>query len=641
MGDINLFYRFHTVNSEEFKNGTPIDKDIYFITDTHEIYRGSVNYTNNIILYTGNNPVYCGKNKLYINPDTLEVKIYNNNKWITIVKPYSGGGTFSNKYSELEGKPGDEFEYNKEINIISIDPNGELEQMYGLYSYNIDTDIIYDISEGDSIILYGKTQNGEIINIGTGIVFCNPETDEFISISTYQQGHYCFINSSSNSIIDCIVNGSIPILDESKNYAFAIVYAKSLNSEKRGSTINISSSQNFSDIIIDINKNITVKENIKLPNSALSFDSQPTEGSDNLLTSDTIYKALREYIKENDNIPSHLSDLEQDSNYRTVSDAEKNEWNAKSNFDGNYGSLNNIPEKFNPINHSHNVNDIDELSNTIADIINIASGKCNSFIFDTIDDLDIWLSNTSNIDILSTGDIFLIKDINVPDYWWDGSSKQILETTKIDLSSYAPKDHKHTTTDISNLTPVAISGSYKDLSNIPIVSNKGNAGSDIWYFPLGEMVIDNSGNYGNFTFTGRFGGWIDNNTAVYSIMLMNRGRYDGNIITSTVSAYGNVAEALSLTDIVVAKNNDLSHTVYLKCTGYFCFDFSYTEYQHTINYNGSYITEEPANIIWRLSEAPKTILSTNGVFSASGGIAGIDEKIATIINRITTEIQSL
>ena len=37
---------------------------------------------------------------------------------------------------------------------------------------------------------------------------------------------------------------------------------------------------------------------------------------------------------------------------------------------------------------------------------------------------------------LKKGDVFLIKALNVPDYWWDGTSKSILETTKVPLEEY-------------------------------------------------------------------------------------------------------------------------------------------------------------------------------------------------------------
>ena len=178
----------------------------------------------------------------------------------------------------------------------------------------------------------------------------------------------------------------------------------------------------------------------------------------------------------------------------------------------------------------------------------------------------------------------------------------------------------HPASMITGLATVATSGKYSDLSNIPVISNKAYSNGQTWYFPLGSMVIDNSGNYGNFTFTGRLGGWTNANAATFSIMLMNRANYNGDVITATVSASGEVANALAITDIVVAKNSDLSHTVYLKCNGYFCFDFAYTQYQHSIIYNGSYSTTAPSDIIWTLSGAPKTILAADGSFTATGGI---------------------
>lgn len=42
-------------------------------------------------------------------------------------------------------------------------------------------------------------------------------------------------------------------------------------------------------------------------------------------------------------IPASLSDLLEDANHRTVTDAEKTNWNNKSTFDGNYNSLSNKP----------------------------------------------------------------------------------------------------------------------------------------------------------------------------------------------------------------------------------------------------------------------------------------------------------
>lgn len=285
------------------------------------------------------------------------------------------------------------------------------------------------------------------------------------------------------------------------------------------------------------------------------------------------------------------------------------------------------------------------IKTAINEIIQIAEGKCKAYVIDDVDTMVDWLTNYADTSTLNTGDIFLIRDIGVPDYWWEPQTElmllseytykdiiignkgaaRVLETTKIDLSEYALSGDltsiQQALEEISSsLSTVAKTGNYSDLKNKPIISNKANTGTDTWYFPLGKMEIDNSGNFGNFTFTGRLGGWTNANTAVYSIMLMNRGNYDGNVITATVTASGQYTNAIGIVDIIVSKNDDLSHTVYLKCNGYFCYDFTWTSYQHSIIYDDSYTTIEPNNIIWKLSEAPKTILDTSGGFSASGGI---------------------
>lgn len=73
----------------------------------------------------------------------------------------------------------------------------------------------------------------------------------------------------------------------------------------------------------------------------------------------------------------------------------------------------------------------------VAEVVAVASGKTASYVFETVGELDTWLSNSANTAKLNKGDVFLIKAVNVPDYWWDGSGKSILETTKVDLAPYA------------------------------------------------------------------------------------------------------------------------------------------------------------------------------------------------------------
>lgn len=86
-------------------------------------------------------------------------------------------------------------------------------------------------------------------------------------------------------------------------------------------------------------------------------------------------------------------------------------------------------------------NDADYASRTY--VAEIAAGKCDAYTFGTTTELDEWLSVTENTIHLNNGDVFYIREVGVPDYWWDKEtqSKQILETTKVDLTDYARKEN--------------------------------------------------------------------------------------------------------------------------------------------------------------------------------------------------------
>lgn len=171
--------------------------------------------------------------------------------------------------------------------------------------------------------------------------------------------------------------------------------------------------------------------------------------------------------------------------------------------------------------------------------------------------------------------------------------------------------------------------SYNSLTNMPIISKTGYSGSSDYstpyyrYFYIGHMAIDNTSNYGNYTFTGRMGGYEDSVMATYQINLMNRSNArDGNTIFSTVSAYGNVEKALERCDMLVLKNDDNSHDVYLKVYSWYAFNFSWETWQHSVGYTGEMLESiDESKVLWRLSTAPKTILDKNGKFTASGGIS--------------------
>lgn len=80
-----------------------------------------------------------------------------------------------------------------------------------------------------------------------------------------------------------------------------------------------------------------------------------------------------------------------------------------------------------------------DIRQRITDVEAIARGKSRAKIFDTVDELDEWLSKEENTLLLQKGDNFYIRDKGVPDYWWDGTAKQELEVEKVDLSVFYDK----------------------------------------------------------------------------------------------------------------------------------------------------------------------------------------------------------
>ena len=77
-------------------------------------------------------------------------------------------------------------------------------------------------------------------------------------------------------------------------------------------------------------------------------------------------------------------------------------------------------------------------------------GKNQARVFQTVDELDTWLEEPSNVAQLTAGDNFYIVATDVPDYWWDGTQKQPLEGQKVDLSTYDQEINK-LNEDIGNL----------------------------------------------------------------------------------------------------------------------------------------------------------------------------------------------
>ena len=78
---------WHIVSTKaEFNAGSPVETDLYFIADTHEIYRGSVSYSESVVLYTDTLPKNPAIGKLYINTTDLSGKMHNGTGWQDVVK---------------------------------------------------------------------------------------------------------------------------------------------------------------------------------------------------------------------------------------------------------------------------------------------------------------------------------------------------------------------------------------------------------------------------------------------------------------------------------------------------------------------------------------------------------------------------
>lgn len=104
-----------------------------------------------------------------------------------------------------------------------------------------------------------------------------------------------------------------------------------------------------------------------------------------------------------------------------------------------------VPEKTSDI-----VNDSGFITNSVDNLTNyytktevngmVAESGTKSLVFDTKSALDTWIEDTNNTNSLEVGQNIYIKETDTPDYWWDGTSLQPLETEKVNLDGYVTSD---------------------------------------------------------------------------------------------------------------------------------------------------------------------------------------------------------
>ena len=79
----------HYISRDEYNNADASSKTsdkLFFLSDTHEIFRGTENFTESVIFYD-EEPTTKIAGKLYINQNTLVGRIWNGIDWITVAEP--------------------------------------------------------------------------------------------------------------------------------------------------------------------------------------------------------------------------------------------------------------------------------------------------------------------------------------------------------------------------------------------------------------------------------------------------------------------------------------------------------------------------------------------------------------------------
>lgn len=85
--------------------------------------------------------------------------------------------------------------------------------------------------------------------------------------------------------------------------------------------------------------------------------------------------------------------------------------------------------------HSHAQSDITGLSDKLQELTEVAQGKRTSYVFDDEAAMNAYIAIETNKEKLQIGDAMLIRATDVPDYWWDGTDVQIMETRKFNLET--------------------------------------------------------------------------------------------------------------------------------------------------------------------------------------------------------------
>lgn len=77
-------FQYHIVTSSEYKLGVKNAEDLYFLSDTLELYRGEVSYTQAVRFYDAPKPVNATLNVFYIEKNSMLCSVYNGTEWLDL-----------------------------------------------------------------------------------------------------------------------------------------------------------------------------------------------------------------------------------------------------------------------------------------------------------------------------------------------------------------------------------------------------------------------------------------------------------------------------------------------------------------------------------------------------------------------------
>lgn len=171
--------------------------NLYFLSDTKEIYRGDDLFTQSVIMYTGDLPTTPAVGQLYINETTLEGKTYTGTAWKTVIKavsdtvtadgtnPVSGKAVAAYVADALKTAAAEaqaafkEVAYSKTTNKLTFTSNDG--KTHEVEIDNLPVDLAFDKSGTDGTgLLQLKDKAGNVI--GTGV---NLDLERFVKSGEY------------------------------------------------------------------------------------------------------------------------------------------------------------------------------------------------------------------------------------------------------------------------------------------------------------------------------------------------------------------------------------------------------------------------------------------------------------------------